>query len=43
MEISLKEGKEIKIKAEKGNSYQYRIMVCCKNCILTKQEADAVK
>ena len=43
MEIKLKEGEEIKIKAENGNSKQYRIIVCYNNCILTKQEVDAIK
>jgi len=42
-EIVLKEGEEIKIKAEKGNSEQYMIVTCIKNCILKKSEAEAIK
>ena len=43
MEIRLKEGEKVKIKAEKGNPEQYRIMICHQNCILTKQEVEAIK
>ncbi len=43
MEINLKEGEEIKIKAEGGNSEQYMVAVCFKNCILKKQEVNAIK
>ncbi len=42
MEIILKEGEEVKIKAEKGNLEQYRIIICHQNCILTKQEVGAI-
>ena len=42
-EVILEEGEEIKVKAEKGNTEQYRIMVCYQNCILSKSEADALK
>ena len=43
MEFRLKEGEEIKIQAEDGNNSQNRTIVCYKNCILTKQEAEVVK
>jgi len=42
-EITLKEGEEIKIKAEKGTSQAYMIAVCFKNCILKKSEVEAIK
>lgn len=38
MELILKEGEEIKIKAEKGTSEAYMIAVCFKDCILKKEE-----
>ena len=43
MKITLKEGEEIEIQTENGNSEQYRIIVCYKNCILTKQEFNSLK
>ena len=43
MEISLKEGEEIKIKAKNGTSYAYTIIVCYKNYILNKKDADFLK
>lgn len=43
MEINLKEWKEIKVKAEKGTSEAYAVMVCYKDCILKKQEVDVLK
>lgn len=43
MEINLKEGEQITIRAKKGTSFAYRTLVCYKNCILLKKEADAVK
>lgn len=43
MIINLKEGEEIKIKAEKGTSEAYMIVVCFQNCILKKSEAEAIK
>ncbi len=42
-EIILKEGEEIKIKAEKGTSQSYMIVVCIQNCILKKCEAEAIE
>ncbi len=42
-EITLKEGEEIKIQAEKGHEGQNRTMVCYKNSILTKQEAEGIR
>lgn len=42
MEIRLKEGDEIKVQAENGNSQQHRIIVCYQNCIITKQELEAI-
>jgi len=39
-EIILKEGEEVKIQAEKGTSHAFAIMVCYKNCILHKGQAD---
>ena len=42
-EIILKEGEEIKIKAEKGTSEAYLIAVCIQNCILKKSEAEVIK
>ena len=41
--INLKEGEAIKIQVADGNDMQNRIMVCYKNCILTKQEVDAIR
>lgn len=43
MEIRLKEGEEIKIKADNDNPEAYMVAVCIKNCILKKQEAEAIK
>ena len=42
-EIILKEGEEIKIKAENGTSEAYLIAVCIQNCILKKSEEQAIK
>ena len=36
MEINLKEGEEVKIKADKGTAEAYATTVCYKNCILAK-------
>ena len=41
--IILKEGEEIKIKAENGTSEAYAIMVCYCNCILKRSEVRALK
>lgn len=43
MEITLKEGEEIKIKAEKGTSAAYMTVVCINDYILKRNEADVVK
>ena len=43
MEVNLKEGEEITIRAEKGTSEAYVTMVCYKNCILKKSEAEVLK
>ncbi len=42
MEIILKEGEEVKIKAEEGTSEAYMIIVCIQNCILKKSEAEVI-
>ncbi len=43
MEISLKEGEEIKIKSKNGTSYAYTIIVCYKDCILEKSQMEILK
>ena len=43
MEIILKEGEEIKIKAEKENTYAYKIMICYHNCIIKKRDVKILK
>ena len=43
MEIILKEGEEIRIRAEKGTSEAYMDMICIKNYILKKNESEVVK
>lgn len=43
MKIILKEGEEIKIKAEEGTSEAYMILVCIRNCILKKSDAEIIR
>jgi len=43
MEIILKEGEEIKIKANEGTSEAYMILVCIQNCILKKSDTEIIK
>lgn len=43
MEIILKEGEEIKIKAKEGTSEAYMILVCIQSCILKKSDAEVIK
>ena len=42
MKIILREGEEITIKSENGNSSQFRTMICYHNCILTKSEVNDI-
>ena len=42
MEINLREGEEIKIKAKEGTSEAYMIVVCFQDCILKKSEMIAI-
>ncbi len=43
MQILLLEGEEITIRAKNGTSQSYRTLVCYKESILLKHEAEAVK
>ncbi len=42
MEIILKEGEEIRIKSEEGTSEAYMDVVCFKDCILKKSDAEVI-